>query len=109
MWQDIGDEVYSTGREETVDRHVMEVTVRGLRRNALLRAVNGFVRATGTTQRYLHDPYYHTALDTIAGAMVAAIFEETLLTPEEAKERVVSIERLAKTISPEIRFSGENW
>ncbi len=106
MWADIGDEVWGAGQETQARRADMELAIRGARRNAHRRAINGFVQATGTEYRYQNDPLYHTAVDTIALAMTAAIFEETMLSLRERHERVTQLMKVAEgiTMSP-----GDYW
>lgn len=93
-WLDIVFEVAPHNQPTEQNERMIEAVIRGFRRHAHQRAIRGFVAATGTRHRYLHDAEFHYKVDVLAQTFVAGVFNDMPLTKAEQQERIKLLEGL---------------
>lgn len=71
------------------ERDFAERLIHGLHYYGRRRAAERWCWATKTEHRYMTDPVYHAAVDTMAGVMVSGMLDETPLSDEAINHLMV--------------------
>jgi hypothetical protein len=88
------------GRPPSVtDEQIVKAVIEGIKLDADKRAIHTLVTASGTGMRYMEDATFHAAVTIIARTVVAGVFGDIPLTPEERRLREASIEELMRKLA----------
>jgi hypothetical protein len=97
IWQHLAGRLNRHPTRE--DEVLVQGVIDGIKLSAEQRAVHSFVTASGTRQKYLEDPDFHMAVIVVARTMVAGVFGDTPLSPEEQHERNRAMEELMRKLT----------
>lgn len=81
------------------DEKLVKGVIDGIKLSAEQRAIHAFVAASDTRLKYLEDADFHMAVTVVARTMVAGVFGDMPLTPEEKRLREMSMEELMRKLT----------